>query len=675
MSAVLSRRALVWVLFALLLAIGPHAMRLPAWVLLVGAIAVGWRYRVHQGAWSFPGRVVRLLLVLMAFLAVGLQWHALHGLEPTVALLVIAAVLKAIELRSLRDCFVIVFVAYFLVACQLLFEQEMPYAAYALLASIGVTAALIACQQGEAATGFPHPLAVASRMLLQALPLMLLLFVLFPRIAPLWSIPRDGTAARTGPSATMSPGDVVRLGASPELAFRASFDTAVPPPRELYWRGLVLSEFDGRQWRQGVLARMESEFALGGASHPGLQRARWLPGGPSSSYEVILEPSNQPWLYVLGYPTGFDTSLRLGSDYRLMYSRPVVQRLRYRVQADLAATLEPELSLLRRQAELQLPKGFNPRALAQASAWRAESGSDEAYMERLLRWFNEAGFVYTLSPPRLGRDSVDEFLFGERRGFCEHYASAFTVLLRAAGIPARVVVGYQGGERNPWQGYLLVHQYDAHAWSEAWLPGRGWVRFDPTAAVSPERIETGVGDALGAEFLASSPLTIERYRNVRLLGWLRMRWDTLGYYWARSVLNYDGERQNLFLTGLLGSITPARVVALLLGCGALVLLLVAASLFGVRTARARRDPVLATYLRACARLAAIGVPRETGEAPFAFAARVGSARPDLGAAFAEISSRFATLAYAEQGREERRQRARELQAQVRAFRPRRQKHS
>lgn len=671
----LSRRALVWVLFALLLAIGPHATRLPPWVLLVITLAVGWRYRVHQGAWSFPGRAVRVLLVLMAFLAVGLQWRALHGLEPTVALLVIAAALKAIELRGVRDCFVIVFVAYFLIACQLLFEQEMPYAAYALLACLGVTAALIACQQGEAVAGFPHPLALASRLLLQALPLMLLLFVLFPRIAPLWSVPRDATAARIGPSATMSPGDVARLGASPELAFRVTFDTAVPPPRELYWRGLVLSEFDGRQWRQGAPARMESEFALNGALRGGTQRAQWLPGGVSASYEVILEPSNQPWLYVLGYPTHFDASLRLGSDYRLMYSRPVVQRLRYRVQADLAATLEPQLAAMHRQAELRLPKEFNPRTLARARAWRAEADSDEAYIERLLRWFHEAGFVYTMSPPLLGQHSVDEFLFGERRGFCEHYASAFTVLLRAAGIPARVVVGYQGGERNPWQGYLLVHQYDAHAWSEAWLPGRGWVRFDPTAAVSPERVEAGVGDALGAEFLATRPLTIERYRNVRLLGWLRMRWDTLGYYWARSVLNYDGERQSFFLADLLGSITPARMVALLLGCGALVLLLVALSLFGVRTTRVRHDPALKAYLRACDRLAAIGMPRQTGEAPFAYAARVAGLRPDLALVLNEISSQFVALGYAELTREERQRRERRLQTEVRTFRPRRRRET
>lgn len=669
MSAQLPRRALAWSLFALLLGIGPHAARLPAWVLLVVAVATVWRHRVHQGAWSFPGRAVRALLVLMSFLAVGLQWRALNGLEPTVALLVVAAALKALEMRSARDFLVIVFVAYFLIACQLLFEQEIPYAAYALFATFGVTAAMVARHQGDPGGGWLRPFAIATRMLLQAVPIMLLLFVVFPRIAPLWSIPQNTGGARTGPSETMSPGDVARLSASSELAFRATFDAAVPPARERYWRGLVLSEFDGRQWRQGALSRMESELALQGATRPALRPTSHVPGGAVSAYEIILEANNQPWLYVLGYPLAFDEGLRLGSDYRLMNSRPVVQRLRYRVNADLAARLEPELGALRRQSELQLPPGLNPRAAALAGEWRAAAGSDERYIERVLRWFHEEDFVYTMSPPLLGRDSVDDFLFGARRGFCEHYASAFTVLLRAAGIPARVVVGYQGGERNPWQGYLLVHQFDAHAWAEAWLPQRGWVRFDPTAAVAPERIESGVGDALGAEFLAGSPLAIERYRNVRLLGWLRMRWDTLTYHWARAVLNYDAERQTALLSRLLGAVSPARVVALLLGCGALALLLVAASLFGMRPLR-RRDAATAAYLRACARLAAAGIERARGEAPLAFAARVERERPDLARCFSALSRDYARLAYGAPDAAELQHLTRALRSAVRRFRPR-----
>ena len=250
----------------------------------------------------------------------------------------------------------------------------------------------------------------------------------------------------------------------------------------------------------------------------------------------------------------------------------------------------------------------------------------------MLRWFTEEEFVYTMSPPLLGRDTVDEFLFGERRGFCEHYASAFAVLLRAAGIPARVVVGYQGGERNPYQAYLLVHQFDAHAWTEAWLDGRGWVRFDPTAAVAPDRIESGAGEALGAEFLADSPLAIERYRNVRLLGWMRMRWDMMTYHWARLVLNYDAERQGALLSDLLGRISPARVVA----------------------------PI-------SVRLAALGLERRRGEGPLDYARRVAAVRPDLGAELQALTADYVALSY---GSVATQQRGARLQ-RLRAFRPRR----
>jgi len=665
----LPRRSLAWLLFAFALAVAPHLMRLPVWVIVVLGVAVAWRYRVHQGLWSFPSRTVKLLLVTMAFIAVGLQWRTLTGLEPAVALLAIAGALKSMETRTTRDFMVVVFVAWFLVASSLLFEQEVPWALYALLATTGITAAVVARNQGEAAPGFPRPLALGATMLAQALPIMLLMFVVFPRIAPLWSIPQAGATARTGPGDNMAPGDVARLSASNDLAFRATFDGPVPASRELYWRGLVFSEFDGRQWRQGAISRQEAALAEQGAVRPAIRKVTQLPGNAMSDYEVILEATNQPWIYVIGFPVSFDQNLRLGSDYRLMSPRPLAQRLRYRVRSDLAAVLEPELGVLRRRAELQLPEGFNPRALAQARTWRAAEESDAAYVERVLDWFRSGGFVYTLSPPLLGRDTVDEFLFGERRGFCEHYASAFAVLLRAAAIPARVVVGYQGGERNPYQGYLLVHQYDAHAWVEAWLEGRGWVRIDPTAAVSPDRIEAGASGALGEEFLADAPLAMERYRNVRLIGWMRLRWDTFTYQWARFVLNYDSERQVALLARVAGGISAVHLVMLLLGCGALALLLVAASLFGVRPRR-RHDAATAAYLKLCAKLAERGLGRLRGEGPLDYACRLARQRPEMAAELQALTADFVALGFGNSTGQERERMLHSLRRGVRRFRAR-----
>ena len=624
MSTPLPRRSLAWLLFALVLAIGPHALRLPPWVLVVMGVAIAWRYRVYQGAWSFPGRAVKLLLVVMSFLAVGLHWRALSGLEPAVALLAIAGGLKAMEMRTTRDFLVVVFVAYFLVASQLLFEQEIPYALYAVVATAGVTAAMVARHQGDPAPGFPHPLVLTGKLLAQAVPVMLLLFVVFPRIAPLWAIPQNTQSARTGPSDSMSPGDVARLSGSNALALRATFEGAIPAQRELYWRGLVFSEFDGRQWRQGAMARMEAELAQQGAPRPALRQLTHVPSGEETSYEVILEPSNQPWAYVIGFPLSFDANLRSGSDYRLMSSRPLTQRLRYRVRADLGAQLEPELGILRRRTELQLPEGFNPRALAQAKAWRAEAPSDAAYIERVLRWFTEEEFVYTMSPPLLGRDSVDQFLFGERRGFCEHYASAFAVLLRAAGIPARVVVGYQGGERNPYQAYLLVHQFDAHAWAEVWIEGRGWVRVDPTGAVSPGRI--GAFTRLRAPRGAFGS-AVDSVISPGLAQQLRAVWEAANNRWNQWVLNYTQTRQ-LDMLKALGFDAPdwQDLVNLLAG------LVAAAALGGAAWSaweRLQHDPWLRLLALARKRLARAGLALPTHLPPRAMAEAV---RAHFGAA-------------------------------------------
>ncbi len=667
MSAQLPRRGLLWLLGALVVAIVPHVAHLPVWILLAVAIALGWRYRIYQGRWSFPSRLVKFLLVSMAFTAVALHWRTLNGLEPAVALLIIAGGLKCMELRSTRDMMVVCFVAYFLVASLLLFEQEIQHALYALLGIVIVTAAMVARHQVGPQPGFPSPLVLAATMLAQALPLMLLLFVVFPRLAPLWSLPQNTAAAKTGPGDTMSPGDVARLGASSELAFRVTFSGPVPAQRELYWRGLVFSEFDGREWRLGPRARYELELAALGARDVAPNKTPFLPSGRETGYEVILEPSNRQWAYALGYPLTFDGSLRMGGDSRLLTRAPVSQRLSYRVRADLGAITEPELGILRRQSELQLPRNFNPRALAMARAWRGEEPSEGAYIERLLQWFNKEAFVYTLNPPLLGRDTVDEFLFGERRGFCEHFASAFVVMLRAAGIPARVVAGYQGGERNPFEDYLLVHQFDAHAWAEAWIEGRGWVRFDPTAAVAPERIESSLGDVLGAEFLANSPLAMQRYRRIPLLGWISMRWDLVTYHWARLVLQYDTERQMALLQRLLGEITPARLAIALLTAGGSVMLLVALSLLGWRESR-HHDPGTRAYLLACTRLAALGIPRQHGEGPCDYAQRVADSRPDIGPLFQAITADFVAFSYAAFPVAQHAEILRRLQGRVRGFR-------
>ena len=645
MAAQLPRRSLLWIMGALLLCTAPHVPHLNPWVPAVLAVAMLWRYRVYQGRWPFPSLVVRGLLVVLSFLSVGVQFRTINGLDPAIALLVIAAGLKTLEMRDTRDYLIACFVGYFLASSQLLFEQDVQYAAMALAGLVGVTAAMVARHQREASPEFPSPLALALRMLGQALPLMLLLFVVFPRIAPLWSMPQSQATAKTGPSDSLAPGDIARLSGSNALAFRASFSGPVPEQRELYWRGLVLSRFDGREWSVAPFVRMESDLALRGLRKVAVREPLSLPGKRRVEYRVILEPSNRQWAYTLGFPREWGEDLRIGSDYRLVNTSIASQRVAYRVVSELDAVPEPQLPALRRAVELRLPEGFNPRAVAMAREWRAAAGSEQEYINRILGWFRAEQFIYTLSPPLLGRDSVDDFLFGTRRGFCEHYASAFTVLARAAGIPARVVVGYQGGERSPYDNYLLVHEFDAHAWSEVWLPERGWARVDPTSAVAPERVESSLGEALSDEFLADSPLAFERYRDVPLIALIRMRWDFVTYQWAKLVLQYDTERQVALLDRVLGGVDPARLVGGMLLVGGAAMLGVALSLFGARPWR-RRDPAVRAYLKMCESLARDGLPRQPGEGPLDFCRRVERERPDLAPMARNITDDFVALRYA-----------------------------
>ena len=539
---------------------------------------------------------------------------------------------------------VLIFLAYFVGACNFIYEQEIPTASYVLIAMTLVTAALIARHQGEVRRGFVNPMALAVKMLLQAIPLMILLFVVFPRISPLWSIPQPKSHARTGVSDDMSPGDIAQLSRSAEVAFRATFDGEVPPQRDLYWRGLVFSEFDGRRWKMDQRTSFQARMAQQGARQISFEKSDVQRSGHELSYEIILEPTWQNWAFAVDLPLSTDSQLRWTTDLSLVTGGNLTQRIRYRATSDPEARYGLGLRPNTRDVNLKLPQGFNPRSIELAKQWRRETPSDAEFVDRVLRWFNEEEFVYTLSPPLLGRDSVDEFLFDTRRGFCEHFASSFVFFLRAAEIPARVMAGYQGGEQHPSEDYLIVYQYDAHAWAEAWLEGHGWVRIDPTAAVAPERIEMSLQDVFGSEFLAQSPLSLIRLRNIGVFNSLRSNWDMISYYWGRMVLGYDRDRQYDVLASILGKVTPRRMAIFMVGTGGLVLLLVGATLLPGRNRR-RLDPATRKYLRFCQRLARLGLARKIGEGPQSYARRVAETRPELAALVQRITDAYVGLIY------------------------------
>ena len=635
----LPRNALVWIIISMFALIVPHALRLPPWVLLVYVVAVVWRILVYRGRWSFPGRSIKLILTLGGFIGVYVSYSTLLGLEPMVALLLTAFALKLIELSRRKDAYVLLFLGYFVCITEFLFSQDLLITLYSLLNVVLVTTALVALHRPGEHQFNRGSIRLASVMLAQALPLMVVVFFLFPRIDPLWTVPVNNHMAKTGMSDFMKPGDVAKLSQSADVAFRVKFDGDIPPTSELYWRGLVFSRLQQGAWS-----------ALGYYDVPiKQQRPREVRTvGAPLEYTVIMEPTWQNWLYGLHHARASTPGVRHTADYRLSTLSPLETEYMYRVRSWTQAQAEPGLSQWRREIETRLPPRSNPRTRQLAQEMKALTENDQQFIDAVLNKFSTQNYVYTLQPGTLSElHAMDEFLFESRRGFCEHYASAFTVMMRAAGVPARVVAGYLGGEINPVNKTVIVHQFDAHAWAEVWLQGQGWVRVDPTAAVSPDRIEWGLEEAMQAEgsFLSGAPLSALRYRNIPFLNLLRLRYDALTYRWQSWVVGFNNEQQFNLLRDIFGEINTRVIATVLLGSWVLVLVPVSISLFRKRATR-QVSPLDKYYLKFCERLAKLDLVRSAGETPGQFLLRAETALPAYAGQMRSITRLYNELAYA-----------------------------
>jgi len=609
------RNCLAWILIAQAALIAPHVERLPLWVLVVYGLCALWRIMVFQGRWSLPPKIVKAMLSIACFVGIYQSYGSLIGMEPTVALLFSGFSLKLLELVSRRDVYVLIFLAYFVALTEFLFNQDFAMVVLVFVTVMLVTTALIALHQKDYQRFDWISLRKTAVLFAQAVPLMVVLFIIFPRFEPLWQVPMPSHQATSGIGESLSPGDISDLAQSGELAFRVQFEGTPPPRTKLYWRGLVLSEFDGRTWRQGKLRK---DF-LSPQARREIQRSLQDP----LRYTLVQEPSHQPWLFTLALAHSDDRHTLAVDDYRLVRDGDIHSRIKVDVVSDLTATIELTLSAKTHRRETILPFGGNPQARAYADNLYRQSSDDQAFIDAVMMAYYQQEFFYTLKPPLLGEHSIDDFLFNTRRGFCGHYASSFVFLMRAVGIPARVVTGYQGGEINPINGTVLVHQFDAHAWAEVWLADSGWVRFDPTGMVSPWRIEQGLERALGEDgsFLETSPLSPLRFRNIAWLNNIRLQLDAYSYYWSTWVLQYKGQRQLDVMTGLLGEITALRVSLLIVGMGALVMTLVAVLVLAGR-GQPRSSAEVHLYLRLCRRLAAAGYGRRQQEGALTFARRI-----------------------------------------------------
>lgn len=603
-------------LLAALMVLAPHFGHLPLWTSATVCATLLWRAAITLRGSRLPPLGVLLPVALLAMAGVYLNYRTLLGREPGVTMLALLLTFKLLEMHARRDLFVVIFLSFFLMLTNFFYSQSI-LTALAMIATIIV---LLATQVTFQFTGTVPPLAtrlkLAGRVFLVAAPLGVLLFIAFPRIqGPLWGLPGDANSGRTGMSDTMSPGSMSKLALSEDVAFRVRFEGAAPPQQQLYWRGPVLSHYDGRTWsRTGRQQYSNGVMNL-------RRQLEWR--GSGYPYEVTLEPGRRQFLFTLelsalegtrsegntSFTDELETLVQASADKRMRYSG--VAYPDYIAQAGLA----PQQMV----RWLRLPQGFNPRTLAYAAqlqALRAERGDDAALAAALDNF--RRNFEYTLEPDRLGRDAVDEFLFDTRKGFCEHYAGAFVYLMRAAGLPARVVNGYQGGELNPVDGYYTVRQSDAHAWTEVWLgPQRGWVRIDPTAAVAPERIRSSLAQALPQ----SAPFGLQGLANLSRdqTSWLsQMRFgiSAVNNAWNQWILDYNPNRQQHFLEELGAAFGNWRLPAALAVLVGLVLL------WRRRRAARARDPLDAAYHAFCRLLARHGLEKALDEGPMSLARRV-----------------------------------------------------
>jgi transglutaminase-like putative cysteine protease len=628
-------RGLGWVLAALAVALAPHVPYLPAWATLLVIAACAWRWAADRRGWPVAPRWLQLgVLIVVPFIVLG-AYRTVNGVQAGTAFLALMAGVKLLETRAPRDLTVLTFIAYFLLYAAVLRDQSLPLLPYIIAGAAFITAALMRVHAGAAGDSGQHVLRRAATITLQALPLATLIFVFFPRLpGPFWGV-ASGQSARTGLGDEMTPGEISDLSVSGEVAFRVRFDAEVPPPVQRYWRGPVLHEFDGRAWRRPRSQTFPSQVVT----------ALGRPVG----YEVTLQPTDRPWMLALDMPTQWPEGEAFRTyDFQIVAPRRLSEVSSYRLQSHTRFVAGADLPQSLRRKDLQLPSEGDPRSRALGRDLAARHGGDAIEITRdLLAMFREQPFIYTLNPPRLAENAMDEFLFETRRGFCEHYAAAFTLVMRAAGIPARVVTGYQGGEFNPIGGYLIVRQSDAHAWSEIWIPGRGWLRVDPTAAVAPERIEQG----LSAAVPDSEPAPGRLRESSELLSRLTLTWDAANALWNEQVVRFNAARQMNLLEGLGVRDPDWRALGLGLAASVAAFFVVLSLFLAWRHRGPPRDWPARLHAVVTRRLRRRGVTRGVAEGPVAFLDRAAAACPDLAAGLAEIRTLYADLRYGPQPRE------------------------
>ncbi len=631
-------QATIWLLLSLSITFTIYAINLNYWVPVCFVMCAIWRYLIEKNNWAYPKLWLLLPITMAGSATVLASYGSLFGRDASSALLAVMISMKLLETRTKSSFIVIIILSYFLTINTLLFTQAIWVFIAILFALLGLTACLISASyqsmqpQSNGTQTWKTPAKLAGKLLLQASPIMLVLFVLFPRIpGPIWGIPEDAYSGMTGLSDSMEFGNINQLSLSSKVAFRAKFNSTIPANNQLYWRGPVLWHQEGRRWTM-----MSDKLHLSTESIETY--------GDAQDYTITLEPHNRNWLLMLDIPNPTNHPLppnaSISHDMQALSKEPIRTRIRYEGHSYLHYKLGAALNDYERSLALQLMDDENPKTHQLAAKWLDQKKSPTEIIELALKMFREQPFVYTLAPPILGKDPVDDFLFNTKRGFCEHYASSFVTLMRAAGVPARIVTGYQGGELNPNGNYLIIRQSDAHAWAEVWLANQGWVRVDPTSAVSPDRIESGIASALPDSDL----LPLLSRQDYPVLKNLYLNWDAVNNGWNQWVLGYDKQKQLELLKNILNDNIVWEDLGLIL-VGTMIMLMLFISYFLLRNNATTIDPIKKTYQQFLKKLAKVDVIKYAHEGPMSFGERAAKALPDQSIEILEISALYSSMQY------------------------------
>ncbi|MCP4221304.1 MAG: DUF3488 domain-containing transglutaminase family protein [bacterium] len=675
----LSKEAVSWLMFSLVLSISWHIPHTPIWTLAAVAVVLIWRFRMITGKSPEPPKLLKYALTIGVIIGVVITYRSFMGRDPGTTALILLSTLKLLELKSQRDFMFVIFLCYFLVFGNFLYSQSIPALLFMMVAFVLITAAVLRMNHGgrypvradaPEAVRLPFLLKSGARFFLLSLPFMAVMFFLFPRTSgPLWNIPQDNAAkARSGFRDSVYPGQFAELAQSNVIAFRVTFDNGVPPQRDLYFRGLVLWFSNGRGWFQGIIPSIRGPEPLSGKTSP-------------VSYTVALEPHFQRWAFALDIPLGYPRRSRHYPGHVFQFWQPVKTPVQYRVSSTLSPDFGDRLNRRYRGWALMLPRQSQPRLEELAERLRAgtASGSDAETVQAALDYLAASGFTYSLTPGVMDRHSpFEDFLFNKRTGFCEHFAGAFTLLMRIAGIPARMVLGYQGGEFNAVGGYLLVRQSDAHAWCEVWLEKEGWRRVDPTAAISPDRIEYGLeisrrlsdlGPLEGKQRTDAINRAMSPNFFKRLFRTLEQHWDNVNNKWNLWIMSYDRYRQRDIIKSL--GFPAVRRWNLLIAVVVLTVLLFFLVSGLVKRHAIASDPLAGVYRRFCKKTSKKGIKPRSWEGPLDFRDRAMQFFPLQAEEIKQISDNYIRLRYGREGADDRV--LKELKQRVRRFRPARQR--